>query len=240
MSLRVPHLAQWKRSQAETAACTFSEKSQSCSSLPTWGPRTVPWNRTEKALASMEKMNGFLLLQSLVFQHSRKTASSSPQCPQGPVGKSNSLRQCDFCLKVSTTMEKSRQAKPIEDTKGTRGDKHPTFPRALAVWGCEWERVYWPPGVLSQPHAPVCVLWSHTQGINSNSPIRSNTHFHCQTQIFTLPYTQTSSHGLPRYNRRNRLHTINQNLIWRTETWNQKADAGFLVKSKQNIFLIID
>lgn len=55
----------------------------------------------------------------------------------------------------------------------------------------------------------VC-LQSHRQGIDSSSPAKSNTHFHCQTQIFTLSHTQTLLHSLPSYNRYRRLQSINQ------------------------------
>ncbi len=39
---------------------------------------------------------------------------------------------------------------------------------------------------------PNVCLQSHRQGINSSSPAKSNTHFHCQTQIF---HCHTHKHG---------------------------------------------
>lgn len=71
---------------------------------------------------------------------------------------------------------------------------NPTFARR----GCECVCPLQP--VHSQTQPSVCLLCHAAQ---------SNTHFRCQAQIFTLSYTQTLSHSLPRCDRPRVLQSIN-------------------------------
>lgn len=58
---------------------------------------------------------------------------------------------------------------------------------------------------------------------HSQSSSLKHTHFHCQTQIFTLSYTQTPSHRLPWFNRQRVLQSIN--LLWRTRSRGRRRQS---------------
>lgn len=116
------------------------------------------------------------------------------------------------------TAKKTFQTKPVPKPHMVTNSIH-NFKLFLLVNASV--KVSFSPFTTTRPN--VC-LWSHRQGINSSSLAKSNTHFHCQTQIFTLSCTQTLSHSLPWYNRHRGLQSINQNLLWRTRL-NPEEDA---------------
>lgn len=71
--------------------------------------------------------------------------------------------------------------------------------------------------------SPVHSVYSLCVFTHSQSSSLKHTHFHCQTQIFTLSYTQTPSHRLPWFNRQRVLQSIN--LLWRTRSRGRRRQS---------------
>lgn len=135
------------------------------------------------------------------------------------------------------TMKETLQTKLEKDFKATHGDKLSTFLRAFAVGGrvqrqkCE--------GVFghSEPfhnHTAQCVFIVTEARSN---PVKSNTHFYFQTQIFTLTHTQTHTHTSAitqftptQQTQRDQVNKAQLPLQNLSEPTNPKEDVVFLVK----------